>query len=117
MLNKRNGNLPGLKEKRYQQKKSIISDMYRYGTLSKPQICRLTNMTTPTIGKIVNELQAEGWLIDLGQGESIGGKRPHIFSLNPNAAYIIGIDLGREQLRIAVFDLQKHIIGILGSFR
>ena len=78
--------LPGLKEKRYQQKKDIIRDLYRFETLSKPEICRLTNMTTPTISKIIDELIEEGWVLDQGQGASIGGKRPHIFALNPDAS-------------------------------
>ncbi len=56
--------LPGLKEKRYQQKKSIIGDLYKKGKLSKPEICRLTNMTTPTISRIIDELIEEGWVVD-----------------------------------------------------
>lgn len=108
--------LPGLKEKRYQQKKDIIGYLYKIGELSKPEICRLTNMTTPTISRIIEELIEEGWVTDRGQGPSIGGKRPHIFSLNPDAAYIMGIDLGREHLKIAIFNLRKEIIGKINVF-
>lgn len=103
--------LPGLKEKRYQQKKNIIGYLYKAGEASKPEICRFTNMTTPTISRIIGELMEEGWVVDIGQGPSIGGKRPHIFSLNPDAAYIIGVDIGRELLKVAIFNLQKKIIG------
>lgn len=109
--------LPGLKEKRYQQKKNIIGDLYRLGELSKPEICRLTNMTTPTISRIIEELIEEGWVVDQGQGASIGGKRPHIFSLNPDAAYIMGVDVGRELLKIAIFNLRKEIIGSIQVFQ
>lgn len=108
--------LPGLKEKRYQQKKNIIGDLYRIGELSKPEICRLTNMTTPTISRIIEELIEEGWVVDQGQGASIGGKRPHIFSLNPDAAYIMGVDIGRELLKIAIFNLRKEVIGSVQVF-
>lgn len=103
--------LPGLKEKRYQQKKDIIGFLYKMGELSKPEICRLTNMTTPTISRMIEELIEEGWVTDQGQGASIGGKRPHIFSLNPDAAYIMGVDVGRIHLKIAIFNLRKEIIG------
>lgn len=103
--------LPGLKEKRYQQKKDIISFLYKMGEMSKPEICRLTNMTTPTISRMIDELIEEGWVTDRGQGLSIGGKRPHIFSLNPDAAYIMGVDVGRIHLKIAIFNLRKEIIG------
>lgn len=108
--------LPGLKEKRYQQKKDIIGYLYKIGELSKPEICRLTNMTTPTISRIIEELIGEGWVTDRGQGPSIGGKRPHIFSLNPDVAYIMGIDMGREHLKIAIFNLRKEIIGKINVF-
>lgn len=103
--------LPGLKEKRYQQKKDIITYLYKMGELSKPEICRLTNMTTPTISRMIDELVEEGWVTDRGQGASIGGKRPHIFSLNPDAAYVLGVDVGRIHLKIAIFNLRKEIIG------
>lgn len=108
--------LPGLKEKRYQQKKAIIGFLYKMGELSKPEICRMTNMTTPTISRIIDELIEEGWVTDRGPGQSIGGKRPHIFSLNENAAYIMGVDLGREHLKIAIFNLQKEIIGEIRQY-
>lgn len=108
--------LPGLKEKRYQQKKDIITFLYKMSELSKPEICRLTNMTTPTISRIIDELIEEGWVVDLGQGSSIGGKRPHIFSLAPDAAYILGVDWGRVQVKIAIFNLRKEIIGEIKIF-
>ncbi|MGL5683045.1 MAG: ROK family transcriptional regulator [Marinifilaceae bacterium] len=104
-------NLPGLKEKRYQQKKDIITFLYKMGELSKPEICRLTNMTTPTISRIIDELIEEGWVVDLGQGASVGGKRPHIFSLAPDAAYILGVDVGRIDVKVAIFNLRKEILG------
>lgn len=116
MQGENKNSLPGLKEKRYQQKKNIIGDLYRMGELSKPEICRITNMTTPTISRIIDELIEEGWVVDQGQGASIGGKRPHIFSLNPDAAYIMGVDMGRELLKIAIFNLRKEIIGNVQIF-
>jgi len=103
--------LPGLKEKRYQQKKDIIGFLYKMGELSKPEICRLTNMTTPTISRMIEELIEEGWVTDQGQGASIGGKRPHIFSLNPDVTYIMGVDVGRIHLKVAIFNLRKEVIG------
>lgn len=58
----------------------------------------------------------EGWVVDRGQGASIGGKRPHIFSLNPDAAYIMGVDMGRELVKIAIFNLRKEVIGNIQVF-
>ena len=103
--------LPGLKEKRARQKREILSFFYKQGKLSKPEICRLTSMTAPTINRIIGELVDTGWVIDCGYGHSAGGKRPHLFSLNPNAAYVLGVDVGRIHLKIAVFNLNKEMVG------
>ena len=105
------GGLPGLKEKRYTQKRDIVSFLYRRGDLSKPEMCRLTNMTAPTIGRMLDELMEEGWVVDLGCGMSGGGKRPHIFSLRRDAALVLGVDVGREWLKVAVFDLKHEVVG------
>lgn len=105
------GGLPGLKEKRCTQKRNIVSFLYRQGDLSKPEMCRLTNMTAPTIGRMLEELMAEGWVIDLGCGTSGGGKRPHIFSLKRDAAFVLGVDVGREYLKVALFDLKHEVVG------
>ncbi|MDR2129769.1 MAG: ROK family transcriptional regulator [Odoribacteraceae bacterium] len=108
--------LPGLKEKRLQQKKDILTFFYKQGKLSKPEICRMTNMTAPTINRIIGELIETRWVIDRGEGVSVGGKRPHLFSLNPDAAYVLGIDIGRIYLKIAVFNLHKEVIGKIQVF-
>ena len=66
------GSLPGLKEKRYLQKKAIIGFLYKMGELSKPEICRLTNVTTPTVSRMIEELMGEGWVIDGDAGIQSG---------------------------------------------
>ncbi|MDR1415692.1 MAG: ROK family transcriptional regulator [Odoribacteraceae bacterium] len=108
--------LPGLKEKRLQQKKDILTFFYKQGRLSKPEICRMTNMTAPTINRIINELIETRWVVDCGEGISVGGKRPHLFCLNPDAAYVLGVDLGRVHLKIALFNLHREVIGKIHTF-
>ncbi|MDR2414470.1 MAG: ROK family transcriptional regulator [Odoribacteraceae bacterium] len=108
--------LPGLREKRAQQKKEILTFFYRRGKLSKPEICRMTNLTAPTINRIIGELIDTRWVIDCGEGSSAGGKRPHLFALNPDAAYVLGIDIGRVHLKIAIFNLHREVVGKIQIF-
>jgi predicted NBD/HSP70 family sugar kinase len=105
-----------LKEKRFQQKKDILTFFYKQGKLSKPEICRMTNMTAPTINRIINELIETRWVVDCGEGISVGGKRPHLFCLNPDAAHVLGIDIGRMHLKIALFNLHREMIGNIHVF-
>jgi N-acetylglucosamine repressor len=52
----------------------------------------------------------EGWVIELGTGESRGGSKPVFFGLNPDARYILGIDITRKDTRVNIFNLQNRAI-------
>nr|NQU91411.1 ROK family transcriptional regulator [Bacteroidota bacterium] len=108
-----NGNLKNLSNlgiKKYYQKKCILKHLYRKGTLSNPEICKLTNLSSPSIHKLLNELIHENLVKDEGIGKSIGGRRPNLFGIDPEARFIIGISLGHQSSEVAVFNIKNQII-------
>ncbi len=107
-----NGNLEklgNLGRKKYFQKKSIINFLYSRGKLSNPEICKLANMSSPSIHKLLNELMDEGLVREEGMGHSIGGRRPNIFGLVPGAKFVIGISIGQNFSEVAIFNLHNEI--------
>ncbi|MFP4469871.1 MAG: ROK family transcriptional regulator [Bacteroidales bacterium] len=100
-----------LSVKKYLQKKSILNFLYQKKSLSNPEICRLTNMSSPSIQKLLRELIAEGLVCEDGIGHSIGGRRPVLFGLETGARYVIGITIGQETTDMAVFNLRNDLIG------
>jgi glucokinase-like ROK family protein len=107
-----NGNtekLSNLGKKKYFQKKNIINYLYSKGNLSNPEICKLANMSSPSIHKLLNELIEDGVVQEAGIGHSIGGRRPNIFGLKPNARFVIGINIVQNFSEVAVFNLHNEI--------
>ena len=107
-----NGNLDklgNLGRKKYFQKKSIINYLYSRGSLSNPEICKLANMSSPSIHKLLRELMDEGLVQEEGMGHSIGGRRPNIFGLIPDARFVIGISIGQYFTEVADFNLRNEI--------
>lgn len=102
-------NLSNLGRKKYFQKKSILNFLYSKGSLSNPEICRMANMSSPSIHKLLNELMGEGLVQEEGIGHSIGGRRPNIFGLNPDARVVIGISIGQNFSEVAIFNLRNEI--------
>ena len=47
---------------------------------------------------------------DLGKVETPGGRRPNIFGLANSAIYFVGVNVGRDNMRFMVTDLQNNII-------
>lgn len=103
-------NLSNLVKKKYFQKKSILNYLYSKGNLSNPEICKLTNMSSPSIHKLLNELIHDGLVQDEGIGNSIGGRRPNIFGLNPRSRFIIGISININFSEVAVFNLKNQLV-------
>lgn len=102
--------LSNLSKKKYHQKKSILFHLYQKGHLSNPEICKLTNMSSPSIHKLLKELISDNLVREEGIGQSIGGRRPNMYGIIPNSRFIVGINIGLSGSEIAVFNLNNKLI-------
>ena len=103
-------NLSNLGKKKYFQKKTILHYLYLKGNLSNPEICKLTNMSSPSIHKLLFDLINEGFVQEEGIGHSIGGRRPLIYGLNPQSRFVIGINISKNYSELAVFNIKNQLI-------
>ncbi len=92
------------------QKNQIIEYLYRIGPTSNPEIARYTKMSSPTITKLLQELIDLDIVMDMGIGESIGGRKPNLFGINPNARYVIGIDIDCRMVKLGIFNLANDAV-------
>jgi N-acetylglucosamine repressor len=109
-----NGNfnhLSNLNRKKYYQKKSVIYHLYSKGLLSNPEICKLTNMSSPSIQKLLKELIGESLVREEGFGHSLGGRRPNLYGLNPDSRFIIAINISLNNVDAAIFNINNQLIG------
>ncbi len=60
--------------------------------VTRADLARLTGLARPTISSLVDELAADGLVIQLGPGISAGGKRPTLLGVDLAARQVIAID-------------------------
>lgn len=95
--------------------KSIILNYLRENTsTSRAKIVRELGISAPTTSKIIDEFISEGFVIELGKNVSTGGKKATKLGFNTKLGSIIGVDLGKDRIRIARSDmggqiLEKHV--------
>ncbi len=89
-------------------KKKVFSILYVEEQKTIADLCIPIGVSIPTITRIMQELKDEGWVTELGTGESRGGRRPVYFGLNPGARFIVGIEITSKYLRINIFDLKNR---------
>lgn len=92
------------------EKKTILSLCEKGEAFSLADLARELDTSIPKITRIVTEMEDAGFLADLGKQESATGRRPSLFGLNPNAGYFIGVEVGQDNLALAVTDFTGRVL-------
>ncbi len=81
---------------------TIVKVVMKWEPISRTRIAGRTGISKPTVTKLVRELFAEGYLIQVGKGKSKVGKRQELLALNPKKGYVISVDIGLRTSKIAL---------------
>ena len=92
------------------QEAQVLDALRRQAAVSRTDIARLSGWSRPKVTAIVNRLIDRGVLIETGEGESQGGRRPQLLRLNTRLGYIVGLDIGATSIDLAVADLNAEVL-------
>lgn len=86
-------------------KKRIITYYIYNGSSTIPDLSKELDLSIPTVTKLIGEMFDEGYINDYGKLETSGGRHPHLYGLNPQSGYFIGVDIKKilHQYRINQF--------------
>lgn len=63
-----------------------------------------------TAVRVVDSMLEDQWLIEAGEGESSGGRKPILYAINPEKKYIVGIELSDLYSTILLMNLNLEIL-------
>ncbi len=91
---------------------SLVLDALRiYKTISRSDLARITGLTTGTITNISQKLLELGLIKESGSsGQSTGGRKPILLSLNEKGAYAIAISVKTNGIEARLVDFKSKII-------
>lgn len=84
--------------------REILRSIRRHGTVAKQTLLEESGLTGSTLTRILEELRLAGLILEVGFGESTGGRRPVLYETNPACVYAFGLDISRTVSRLALFD-------------
>jgi predicted NBD/HSP70 family sugar kinase len=84
--------------------REVLALVRRHRTRSKADLKDRIDIPVSTLTRILDELVRDEWLIETGLGESTGGRRPILYTLNPNGAYAFGLDISRTYSLLVLCD-------------
>ena len=88
----------------------ILDSIITQAPLSRADLVRLTHISKPAVSNLVDELIQRKLVLEIGEGESSAGRKPMLLTFNGMLKYFLVFDMGREDYRIAIADLQGHIL-------
>jgi len=103
-----------LQRLRQAHEEAVLAVLRSEGLMSRTQLTRRTGLSRTTLFAIISELMERGAVIESGaedDGRPRGRGRPAgRVSLNPDAGLLIGVDLGRRRIRVAIANIARQVI-------
>ncbi|GLC90361.1 serine/threonine protein kinase [Lysinibacillus piscis] len=88
----------------------VLNMIRKKSPISRAQIAQETQLTPPTVSSIVKELIESELVKETQLGESQGGRKPTLLTINHLRFYVIGVDAGPSHIKTMISDLQGNII-------
>jgi DNA-binding MarR family transcriptional regulator len=82
----------------------------RRGAIDRAEIARAIGLSPATITSLTGELIDEGLILEADTGESRGGRRPILLSLNPQGGYAVGLKIAEKFVIGALIDLNAKVL-------
>lgn len=88
----------------------VINEIRMNGPISRTDISKNLNLGLSTVTNIVEELENQNLVHEVGEADSTGGRKPILLEFNYNYGYIIGIKIEENNLIFALTNLKSEII-------
>jgi predicted NBD/HSP70 family sugar kinase len=91
--------------------RAVLERLRAGGPASRTELAAATGVSKPTVGQALANLERVGLVRPAGQRTGERGRSALLYELDPTAAYVAGVDIGRSWVRVAVADLAGEVVG------
>jgi len=91
--------------------RAALDLLLQHGPLSRTQLGELTGLSKPTAAQLLTRLTAAALVIASGSSQGGPGPRAQLYAVNPDAAYVAGLDVTPRSIVSAVADVAGRIVG------
>src|SRR5690554_1232012 len=93
-----------------QLNRSLVLKALRRGPASRAELAHDLALSAATVSVIVDELIKEDLVQESGRGESGGGRKPILLTLNARSRLAVGVDVALSRIRAALTDLEGNVV-------
>jgi predicted NBD/HSP70 family sugar kinase len=90
--------------------KQIFSLLQKQGPLTKNDLLNRIHSNFTSLNRIMQPLEERKLIIEVGIGNSSGGRKPVLYDVNPKSFYILGVDISRPYTQVIVTDPKMNTV-------
>src|SRR5438067_10143389 len=95
---------------RTHNQRALLERLRRNGPLSRADLARQSGLSKPTVSQALADLEEAGLVRVVGRAAPSRGRTAMLYEPDPRAGYVVGIDIGRAWIRVAVADLAGQVV-------
>jgi predicted NBD/HSP70 family sugar kinase len=98
---------------RVNNERVLLERLRASGAASRAELARVTGISKPTVSSALGNLERAGLVRETGEMTTAAGRGRSavLYEVDPTAGYVVGIDIGRSRIRVALADLDGRIRG------
>ena len=88
----------------------VMRALRKQGSISRTEISGITGWSKAKTSQEIRSLVNKGYLVEVGEGVSKGGRKPQLLRINNQLGYIVGVDIGATSIDVALADVTGKIL-------
>ena len=95
---------------RAHNERAVLEHLRAVGPSSRPDLARIAGLSKPTVSQALANLESAGLVRPVGPASPSLGRTAMLYEADPTAGYVVGVDIGRDWIRVAAADLSGEIV-------
>ena len=88
----------------------VIRALKRQGRISRTEISSITGWSKAKTSQEIRNQVNKGYLVEIGEGASLGGRKPGLLQINNELGFVVGLDIGATSIDLALADVSGKIL-------
>jgi len=87
----------------------VIRALRKQEQISRSEISNITGWSKAKTSQEIRRLVGKGYLVEVGEGMSQGGRKPRLLRINDQLGYLVGLDIGATSIDVVLTDVGGKI--------
>jgi predicted NBD/HSP70 family sugar kinase len=88
----------------------ILEIIRTVGMISRIDLARTSGLSQSLITGLTADLIKEGLIIEKQSGKYEGGRRPRLLALNPEGAFVVGVNLSLSEISVVIVNFEGTVV-------